>query len=155
MSAAPICCYLNKVAEVREGETPDAAEGEHVSTDVLIAEDEPAILDSLEFILRRAGLTVASVTDGAAALAEIRRLNPKVVVLDVMLPRQSGFEVLKQIRADQAFAQLQVLMLTAKGQTQDKRIAEELGADAFVTKPYANADVVQSVKALMARLGPA
>ena len=126
-----------------------------MNTDVLIAEDEPAILDSLEFILRRAGLSVASVTDGAAALAEIRRLNPKVVVLDVMLPRQSGFEVLKQIRADQAFAQLQVLMLTAKGQTQDKRIAEELGADAFVTKPYANADVVQSVQALMARLGPA
>ncbi len=126
-----------------------------MKTDVLIAEDEPAILDSLEFILRRAGLSVASVTDGAAALTEIRRLNPKVVVLDVMLPRQSGFEVLKQIRADEAFAQLQVLMLTAKGQTQDKRIAEELGADAFVTKPYANADVVQSVQSLMARLGPA
>ncbi|MBU1175776.1 MAG: response regulator, partial [Alphaproteobacteria bacterium] len=82
---------------------------------------------------------------------EIRRLLPKVVVLDVMLPRQSGFEVLKQIRADSALGSLQVLMLTAKGQQQDKRIAEELGADAFVTKPYANADVVQAVQSLMAR----
>lgn len=122
-----------------------------MSVDVLIAEDEPAILDSLEFILRRAGLSVASATDGAAALAEIRRLAPRLVVLDVMLPRQSGFEVLKQIRADAALAALQVLMLTAKGQTQDKRIAEELGADAFVTKPYANADVVEAVQSLLAR----
>ena len=125
-----------------------------MTTDVLIAEDEPAILDSLEFILRRAGFTVASVTDGSAALAEIRRLAPKMVVLDVMLPRQSGFEVLKQIRADTALGTLPVLMLTAKGQQQDKRIAEELGADAFVTKPYANADVVEAVKSLMARIGP-
>jgi two-component system, OmpR family, response regulator len=124
-----------------------------VSIDVLIAEDEPAILDSLEFILRRAGFSVASVTDGAAAFAEIRRQSPKVVVLDVMLPRQSGFEVLKQIRADVAFGALPVLMLTAKGQQQDKRIAEELGADAFVTKPYANADVVRSVQSLMTRRG--
>jgi two-component system, OmpR family, response regulator len=126
-----------------------------VNIDVLIAEDEPAILDSLEFILRRAGLSVASVTDGAAALAEIRRLVPKVVVLDVMLPRLSGFEVLKQLRADGALGALPVLMLTAKGQQQDKRIAEELGADAFVTKPYANADVVQAVQGLMARVGSA
>lgn len=124
-----------------------------MTTDVLIAEDEPAILDSLEFILRRAGFTVASVTDGSVALAEIRRLSPKMVVLDVMLPRQSGFEVLKQIRADTALGALPVLMLTAKGQQQDKRIAEELGADAFVTKPYANADVVEAVKRLVERIG--
>ena len=126
-----------------------------MTTDVLIAEDEPAILDSLEFILRRAGYTVASVTDGSAALSEIRRLLPKLVVLDVMLPRLSGFEVLKQIRADAALGALPVLMLTAKGQQQDKRIAEELGADAFVTKPYANADVVEAVHRLMARIGQA
>ena len=128
-----------------------------MSIDVLIAEDEPAILDSLEFILKRAGFSVASATDGAAALSEIRRLAPKIVVLDVMLPRQSGFEVLKQIRADAALGALQVLMLTAKGQQQDKRIAEELGADAFVTKPYANTDVVEAVRSLMTRSegGPA
>lgn len=123
-----------------------------MSIDVLIAEDEPAILDSLEFILKRAGFSIASATDGTQALQEIRRLSPKVVVLDVMLPRQSGFEVLKQIRADAALSSLLVLMLTAKGQQQDKRIAEELGADAFVTKPYANADVVEAVKSLMARI---
>lgn len=123
--------------------------------DVLIAEDEPAILDSLEFILKRAGFSVASATDGTAALSEIRRLSPKLVVLDVMLPRQSGFEVLKQIRANEAIRDLPVVMLTAKGQQQDKRIAEELGADAFVTKPYANADVVEAVQSLMSRIDSA
>lgn len=121
-----------------------------MSIDVLIAEDEPGILDSLEFILKRAGLVVGSVTDGGAALPAIRRLAPRIVVLDVMLPHQSGFEVLKQIRADPALDTLPVLMLTAKGQQQDKRIAEELGADAFVTKPYSNTEVVETVHRLLA-----
>ena len=127
-----------------------------MTTDVLIAEDEPAILDSLEFILRRAGYH-CGFGDRRFGRAgnEIRRLAPKLVVLDVMLPRLSGFEVLKQIRADAALGALPVLMLTAKGQQQDKRIAEELGADAFVTKPYANADVVEAVHRLMARIGSA
>ena len=71
-----------------------------MALDVLIAEDEPSILESLEFILKRAGLSCSTVTDGDAALDAVRRLRPRVVVLDVMLPKRSGFEVLKQIRAD-------------------------------------------------------
>lgn len=122
-----------------------------MAIDVLIAEDEPGILDSLEFILGRAGLTTTAVSDGGAVLSEIRKHRPRVVVLDVMLPRQSGFEVLKQIRADGALQVLPVLMLTAKGQQQDKRVAEQLGADAFVTKPYSNADVVETVQRLLAQ----
>jgi two-component system OmpR family response regulator len=66
-----------------------------------------------------------------------------------MLPKRSGFEVLKQIRADTGTRSLPVLVLTAKGQAQDKRIAEELGADSFVTKPYSNVDVVEAVRALL------
>ena len=72
-----------------------------------------------------------------------------MVVLDVMLPKRSGFEVLKQIRADAATRDLPVLILTAKGQAQDRRTAEELGADGFVTKPYANAEVVGAVRRLL------
>jgi DNA-binding response OmpR family regulator len=120
-----------------------------VTLDILIAEDEPSILESLDFILRRAGWSIASVTDGEAALAALRRQKPRVVVLDVMLPKRSGFEVLKQIRADAATRDLPVLILTAKGQTQDRRTAEELGADGFVTKPYANAEVVGAVRRLL------
>lgn len=120
-----------------------------MAVDVLIAEDEPSILESLDFILRRAGWSIEAVTDGEAALSAVRRSRPKVLVLDVMLPKRSGFEVLKQIRADEALRELPVLILTAKGQAQDRKIAEELGASSFVTKPYANAEVVGAVRRLI------
>ncbi|MFD1944061.1 response regulator transcription factor [Paradevosia shaoguanensis] len=120
-----------------------------MTVDVLIAEDEPSILESLDFILRRAGWSIQSVTDGEAALSAVRRLQPRIVVLDVMLPKRSGFEVLKQIRSDSATRELPVLVLTAKGQAQDRRTAEELGADSFITKPYANVDVVNEVRRLL------
>lgn len=120
-----------------------------MAVDILIAEDEPSILESLDFILRRAGWSIASVTDGDAVLAALRRDRPKVLVLDVMLPRRSGFDVLKQVRADDVLRDIPVLILTAKGQAQDRRVAEELGADAFVTKPYANAEVVDEVRRLI------
>ncbi len=117
--------------------------------DVLIAEDEPSILESLDFILRRAGWSIESVTDGDAVLERVRRMPPRVLVLDVMLPKRSGFDVLKQLRADVETRALPVLILTAKGQQQDRRIAEELGADGFVTKPYSNAEVVGAVRELL------
>lgn len=120
-----------------------------MAVDVLIAEDEPSILESLDFILRRAGWSIQSVTDGDAALSAVRQSRPRIVVLDVMLPKRSGFEVLKQIRADAATRALPVLVLTAKGQAQDRRTAEELGADSFITKPYANVDVVKEVRRLL------
>ena len=132
----------------------DRHKGGTVAVDVLIAEDEPSILESLDFILRRAGWSIEAVTDGEAVLQVVRRRPPRVLVLDVMLPKRSGFEVLKEIRSEAALKTLPVLILTAKGQTQDRRIAEELGADSFVTKPYANADVVGAVRALMDRSPP-
>lgn len=123
--------------------------GGELALDVLIAEDEPSILESLEFILKRAGLSCSTVTDGESALEAVRRLRPRVVVLDVMLPKRSGFEVLKQIRADPLTSGQPVLILTAKGQQQDRRIAMDLGADSFITKPYANAEVVGEVRRLL------
>ena len=120
-----------------------------MAVDILIAEDEPSILEALTFVLRRAGWTVHTVTDGEAVMNAVRREEPRVLVLDIMLPKRSGFEVLKQIRASEATRALPVLVLTAKGQQQDRRIAEEFGADSFVTKPYSNADVVNAVRVLL------
>lgn len=128
-------------------------QGGTVAVDILIAEDEPSILELLDFILRRAGWTIGAVADGDAVLDAIRRLKPRMLVLDVMLPRRSGFEVLKLIRADAEIHALPVLILTAKGQRQDRRIAEEFGADVFVTKPYANAEVVGAVRQLLGEDG--
>jgi two-component system OmpR family response regulator len=123
--------------------------GGNLAIDVLIAEDEPSILESLDFILRRAGWIIESVTDGEAVLERVRRAPPRVLVLDVMLPKRSGFDVLKQLRSEAETRDLPVLILTAKGQQQDRRIAEELGADGFVTKPYSNAEVVGAVRQLL------
>jgi len=130
-------------------EEETGTEGDIVAIDVLIAEDEPSILEALDFILRRAGWSIGSVTDGEAVVEAVRRQRPRMLLLDVMLPKRSGFEVLKQIRATQDLKDLPVLVLTAKGQAQDRRIAEELRADAFVTKPYANAEVVSTVRRLL------
>ena len=124
-----------------------------MAIDILIAEDEPSILESLDFILRRAGYSIGAVTDGDAVVDAVRRLSPRLLVLDVMLPKRSGFDVLKQIRANLELRAMPVLILTAKGQQQDRRTAEELGADGFVTKPYANADVVGAVRKLLAGPG--
>ncbi|MEZ5781955.1 MAG: response regulator [Rhizobiaceae bacterium] len=120
-----------------------------MAIDILIAEDEPSILEALSFVLQRAGWTISAVMDGDAVMDAVRSKRPRMLVLDVMMPKRSGFEVLKQIRAEDATRALPVLVLTAKGQNQDRRIAEELGANSFITKPYANTDVADAVRALI------
>ena len=115
---------------------------------VLIAEDEANIAAALEFLLSRAGYDVQVVTDGEKALDFLRRERPDVMVLDVMLPHVDGFELLKRVRADSRLSDLPVLILTAKGQQQDKKTAEAIGATAFMAKPFSNSELVECVKRL-------
>lgn len=115
---------------------------------ILIVEDEPNIVESLSFILGRAGFEVDTVTDGIEALDRLRRQSFSALVLDIMLPGMNGLDVLKTIRADHALAILPVMVLTAKSQASDRRAAEAIGADAFVTKPFSNAEVVAQVTRL-------
>lgn len=123
-----------------------------MTTRVLIAEDDAHIVESLTFILRRAGYEVAAVADGEAALVRVRsQRSPDLLVLDVMLPLRNGFEVLKAVRADERTRALPVLMLTAKAQPHDRSMAEEIGVDAYVTKPFSNQDVLDQVRRLTAR----
>jgi DNA-binding response OmpR family regulator len=119
-----------------------------LASKVLIAEDEANIAELLRFLLERAGHTTRWVADGKSVLDVAREWQPDVLVLDLMLPSLSGFEVLKAVRSDPAIAGLPVLMLTAKGQEKDRRLAEDLGANAFVTKPFSNTDVLSRVAAL-------
>ena len=119
-----------------------------MTTRVLIAEDEPNIVESLTFLLRRAGYDVASVLDGEAALAHLRTRAPDLMILDLMLPRRNGFEVLKAVKADPSLRSVPVLVLTAKGQPQDRKRAEEIGIDAFITKPFSNREIVDAVRRL-------
>ena len=115
---------------------------------ILIVEDEPNIVESLSFILGRAGFEVDIVSDGAEALDRLRRQSFSALVLDIMLPGMNGLDLLKAIRSDRALAILPVMLLTAKGQASDRRAAEAIGADAFVTKPFSNAEVVEHVTRL-------
>lgn len=119
--------------------------------DILIAEDEPAILESLNFILGRCGWVVDSVRDGEEALEAVRRHKPRLLLLDIMLPKRSGLDVLKTMRSDPRLKQIPVLILTARGQQHDRKLAEDLRADSFVTKPYANEEVIREVRRLLDR----
>lgn len=120
-----------------------------MSARILIAEDEANIVEALRFLLHRAGYFVEHVDDGARALERVRAAQPDLLILDVMLPRQNGFEILKAVRRDRQTAELPVIMLTAKGQSHDRRTAEDIGVDVFLTKPFSNAEVVDHVKRLV------
>jgi DNA-binding response OmpR family regulator len=116
---------------------------------VLLIEDEPNIATALGFILQRAGWRVSTHPDGASALAAVARTAPDVVILDVMLPGMSGFDVLAGLRAGPR-PDLPVLMLTAKGQAKDRERAAALGVDLFMTKPFSNAAILEAVDRLAA-----
>lgn len=116
---------------------------------VFIAEDEPNILESLSFLLGREGWEVTSALDGNSALEQLNGGTlPDVVILDIMLPHRNGFEILRQLRSTPRTRDLPVIVLTAKGQDKDRKTAEEIGANAFVTKPFSNKDVIDQVRRL-------
>lgn len=117
-------------------------------TRVLIIEDEPNIAESLSFILQRADFDIDTALDGTEALRRLRRQTYSVLILDIMLPGISGFDVLRSVRSDKALEGLPVIVLTAKGQAADRKAAEAIGATAFITKPYSNAEVVERVRQL-------
>jgi DNA-binding response OmpR family regulator len=115
---------------------------------ILVIDDEPNIIEAIRFILARDGWQVSAITDGAEAEAEIRRIAPDVVILDVMLPGRSGYEILAALRADDRTSGLPVLMLTAKGQGRDRAEAERIGASRFLSKPFSNKDILAVVREL-------
>lgn len=115
---------------------------------VLVVEDEPNISEAIKFILSRDGWSVDTHSNGIDAVDEVRRRNPDVLILDVMLPGRSGYDILRELREDPSTQALPVLMLTARGQTKDREMAEQAGASRFMTKPFSNADVLDAVRAL-------
>lgn len=115
---------------------------------VLVAEDEPNIVETLSFLLERAGFSVDVEANGRKALDRVLAVPPHVLVLDVMLPDMDGYEILRRLRADRRSSDVPVLMLTAKGQREDRDTALEYGANMFVTKPFANAEIIDAVRSL-------
>lgn len=115
---------------------------------ILIADDEPSIVTSIEFLMRKAGFDIRIARDGEEALGVLTAFRPDVVLLDVMLPRRSGLDVCRFIRAEPALAGTRVLMLTAKGGRHDQQNGLEAGADEYLTKPFSTQELLARVKAL-------
>ncbi len=120
-----------------------------MSKRVLVVDDEPNIRLSLEFLMRKAGYEVTGVEDGEAALKAVKEAAPDLMLLDVTLPKLSGYEVCEAVRANPEWSGVRILMLTARGREIEREKGLALGADDYVTKPFATRDVVERVQALL------
>jgi len=120
-----------------------------MSQKILIVDDEPNILVSLEYLMKREGYEVHLARDGQEAIDVVRRERPRLVLLDVMMPRKTGFEVCQELRADEAVRDTLVLMLTAKGRDADVAKGLGVGADAYMTKPFSTQELVQKVREML------
>jgi DNA-binding response OmpR family regulator len=116
---------------------------------VLIVDDEPNIVASLEFLMSRQGYEILVVTDGDEVLDAVDRFQPDLVLLDVMLPHRDGFEVCQQLRAS-GHDKLKIIMLTAKGRESEVTMGLAIGADAYVTKPFSTRELVAQVAEMLA-----
>ncbi|MGR3805153.1 response regulator transcription factor [Marinibacterium profundimaris] len=121
-----------------------------MSRHVLLIEDEPNIIEAIRFLLSRDGWRVDTHADGTDAVEVIRRVAPDLVILDMMLPGKSGMDILGDLRAQPDYSELPVLMLTARGQSRDRDMAERAGVSRFMTKPFSNAEVLSAVRDLVA-----
>jgi DNA-binding response OmpR family regulator len=117
--------------------------------DVVVIDDEPYILRSLEFVLKKEGLSVDTASNGEEALSKVKQLKPKIVFLDLMMPKLNGFEVCKSIKSDAEVGQVYVIILTAKGQDEDRDLGLQAGADDFMTKPFSPREVVSKVRSVL------
>jgi DNA-binding response OmpR family regulator len=117
---------------------------------ILIVDDEPNIVISLDYLMRREGYDVAVAEDGEAALEAVARGAPDLVILDVMLPRMNGFDVCRRLRAEPRWKDLKILMLTARGRETEVAKGLGAGADAYVTKPFSTRDLVAQVRQMLA-----
>ena len=116
---------------------------------ILVVDDEPNILISLEYLMKREGYAVSVARDGEEAIAAILRDRPTLVLLDVMMPKKSGFEVCQEVRANDAVKDTLILMLTAKGRETDVAKGLGAGADAYMTKPFSTKELVQKVRQML------
>ena len=117
---------------------------------ILIVDDEPNIVISLEFLMKKEGFDVAVAVDGEEALAKVASFAPDLVLLDVMMPKKSGFEVCEALRADPARSGLKIIMLTAKGRDTEMAKGLALGADAYMTKPFSTKDLIARIREVLA-----
>lgn len=116
---------------------------------ILIVDDEPFIIRSLEFVLRKEGYDIATASNGEEAMSAIRESKPRLVFLDVMMPKKNGYEVCEEVKGDPGLRDIHIVMLSAKGQEADKEKGLSMGANEFITKPFSPSQVVSRVKEIL------
>lgn len=116
---------------------------------ILVVDDEPNIVLSLEFLMKKEGYEVRTAADGAEALQAVAQAKPDLMLLDVMMPRMDGYEVCEAVRSDPTLEGIYIIMLTAKGRDADRDKGLAVGADDYVTKPFATRDLVEKVRSVM------
>lgn len=121
-----------------------------MASKILIVDDEPNIVLSLEFLMKKAGYEVRTAADGEAALEAIAAACPDLILLDVMMPRKNGYEVCQAIRENPTWKAIRVIMLTAKGRDVEREKGLALGADDYITKPFSTQEVVERVQDMLA-----
>ncbi len=119
---------------------------------VLVVDDDKSIIKVLSAYLKQSGYQVLTAFDGEMALYTLRRERPDLVILDLMMPKRDGWEVIQLIRADKTLAVTPIIMLTARVEDTDKIVGLELGADDYITKPFNAREVVARVKSLLRRV---
>jgi two-component system alkaline phosphatase synthesis response regulator PhoP len=120
-----------------------------VAERIVIADDEPNLVTPLEYMLKREGFEVTVARDGQEALEAVARVRPHLVLMDVMMPRKSGFDVCQMLRADEANRDIRILLLTAKGRDDDVAKGLALGADAYMIKPFSPKELLLKVRQLL------
>jgi len=116
---------------------------------ILIADDEPYILRSLSFVLKKEGFDIETACNGEEALEKAQQFNPKILFLDVMMPKKDGYEVCNKLKSNPETKDIYIIMLTAKGQIIDKEKGLTTGADEYITKPFSPREIVNKVKKIM------
>lgn len=116
---------------------------------ILVVEDEPNIVLSLQFLMKKAGFEVRVARDGEEALAAVEERAPDLMLLDVMIPKRDGYDVCQTVRANPAWQSIHIIMLTAKGREVDREKGMALGANDYVTKPFSTRDLTEKVKQLL------
>ena len=119
-----------------------------MSKHVVLVEDETNIAEAIRFLLGRDGWRVETLANGGNAAAVIRDARPDLVMLDVMLPGKTGFEILAELRCDNSLDDMPILMLTARGQARDREMALKAGVSRFMTKPFSNEEMLTAVREL-------
>jgi DNA-binding response OmpR family regulator len=120
-----------------------------VTKSILVVEDEPNIVLSLQFIMKKAGFEVRVARDGEEALAAVQSKAPDLILLDLMIPKRDGYDVCQTIRANPAWQDIYIIMLTAKGRDVDREKGISLGANDYVTKPFSTRDLTEKVKQIL------